>query len=168
MKAQPALSRVHVYDGTSSSSSGGNGRVPITLSAGSEDERPNGQSTGTSEAELRLHSADYVEARGILLPATDFLSQAVSAAEAQGSTTGDLLSLVGFYLEFLSGDSRSTVGLIRFGILITLSKQAAEAYMSLGNVSYTRTNEAYFRQALTYLRSTTVIPGYELPIHLQR
>ena len=40
--------------------------------------------------------------------------------------------------------------------------------MSLGNVSYTRTNEAYFRQALRYLRSTARIPGYELPTHLQR
>ena len=40
--------------------------------------------------------------------------------------------------------------------------------MSLGNVSYARTNEAYFRQALRYLRSTGRIPDYELPQHLQR
>lgn len=47
-------------------------------------------------------------------------------------------------------------------------RQAAEAYMSLGNVSYARTNEAYFRQALRYLRSTGRVPGYDLPLHLQR
>lgn len=94
MKAQPALSRIHVYDGTSSSSSGGNGPVPVTANPNLDDEQLNGQSTGTTEAELRLHTSDYVEARGILLPATDFLCQAVTAAESQGCITGDLLANV--------------------------------------------------------------------------
>ena len=96
MKAQPALSRIHVHDGTSSSSSGGNGPAPTASNSGLEDEQSNGQSSGTSEAELRLHTSDYVEARGILLPATDFLSQAVTAAESQGCITGNLLAKVSF------------------------------------------------------------------------
>ena len=94
MKAQPALSRIHVHDGTSSSSSGGNGRAPAATNSGLEEEQSNGNSTGTTEAELRLHTSDYVEARGILLPATDFLSQAVTAAESQGCISGNLLATV--------------------------------------------------------------------------
>ena len=105
MKAQPALSRIHVYDGTSSSSSGGNGPAPSTTNSGLEDEQVNGQSTGTTEAELRLHTSDYVEARGILLPATDFLSQAVTAAESQGCITGDLLATVSVLI--LLGNSQN-------------------------------------------------------------
>ncbi|KAK5243126.1 hypothetical protein LTR16_008094, partial [Cryomyces antarcticus] len=43
----------------------------------------------------------------------------------------------------------------------------AEAYMSLGNVSYTRINEQYFHQAISYLRMATNVPGYSLSPHLQ-
>jgi hypothetical protein len=46
--------------------------------------------------------------------------------------------------------------------------QAAEAYMSLGNVSYARVNEDYFRQAIHFLRRASDTPGFPLPSHLQR
>ena len=46
------------------------------------------------EAESRLHTADYVEARGILLPAVEYLRRAVEMARTQDKLTGDLLSLV--------------------------------------------------------------------------
>ena len=47
-------------------------------------------------------------------------------------------------------------------------KQAAEAYISLGNVSSDRINEQYFRQALYYLRRANEIPGYTLCTALQQ
>jgi hypothetical protein len=46
------------------------------------------------EAEERLYTADFVEARGILLPAIEYLQRAVNAARAQGNLTGPLLSTV--------------------------------------------------------------------------
>lgn len=39
--------------------------------------------------------------------------------------------------------------------------------MSLGNVSSSKSNSQYFQQALEYLRSASVLPGYALPLHLQ-
>ena len=38
--------------------------------------------------------------------------------------------------------------------------------MSLGNVTYTRVNEDYFRQAIYYLRRASNTPGYPLPAAL--
>jgi hypothetical protein len=38
--------------------------------------------------------SDYVEARGILLPAVEYLKRAVDAAHTQGKISGDLLSTV--------------------------------------------------------------------------
>ncbi|GME25415.1 uncharacterized protein LTHEOB_12329 [Neofusicoccum parvum] len=49
-----------------------------------------------------------------------------------------------------------------------LLEKAAEAYMSLGNVSYSRNSQQYFSQALRYLRMTSGISGYQLPEHLQQ
>lgn len=51
---------------------------------------------------------------------------------------------------------------------LTLFLQAAEAYMSLGNVSYSRNSHQYFNQALQYLRMASSIAGYQLPEHLQQ
>lgn len=51
-------------------------------------------SQGSEEAEQRLHTADYVEARGILLPAVDYFRQAVENARAGDSLTGPLLVAV--------------------------------------------------------------------------
>jgi hypothetical protein len=44
--------------------------------------------------------------------------------------------------------------------------QAAEANMSLGNVTSSRINDRYYRQAMAYLREASQIPGYCLPAHL--
>lgn len=69
-------------------------------SSSSSDEslysRPERRSTDRAivEAEQRLNTADYVEARGLLLAATECLQRAVIAARAQGSVTGALLSTV--------------------------------------------------------------------------
>lgn len=48
-----------------------------------------------AEHESRLYKSDYVDARGILLPAVDYLKRAVETARMQGTVTGDLLSIVG-------------------------------------------------------------------------
>jgi hypothetical protein len=48
------------------------------------------------EADTRAGTADYVEARGMLLPSTEYLQRAVVAAERTSTLTGELLSLVSF------------------------------------------------------------------------
>lgn len=47
-------------------------------------------------AALRLQTPTYVEVRALLVPATDYLAQAVEAADKQGAVTGDLLVMVSF------------------------------------------------------------------------
>lgn len=49
-----------------------------------------------------------------------------------------------------------------------LPSQAAEANMSLGNVSSSHGNERYFHAAIRYLRRASSIPGYVLSPYLQR
>ncbi|OJD30924.1 uncharacterized protein BKCO1_5400074 [Diplodia corticola] len=117
-RAQPSLAKIHAEEHGSSGSSRG--------------------SFGEQVSEARLHTASYVEARGVLSPASDYFARAVQAAYAEGCVTGDLL------------------------------EKAAEAYMSLGNVSYSRNSQQYFSQALQYLQMTSSIPGYQLPEHLQQ
>jgi len=46
------------------------------------------------KAEERLHEPDYVEARGLLLPATEYLQRGVYVATEQGVVTGYLLSTI--------------------------------------------------------------------------
>lgn len=46
------------------------------------------------EADARAHTADYVEARGTLIPAIDYLNRAVELADRDGRLTGELLSEV--------------------------------------------------------------------------
>lgn len=48
------------------------------------------------EADARAHTADYVEARGLLIPAVDYFSRAVATADGIGRLTGELLSEVSF------------------------------------------------------------------------
>ncbi|KAF7502651.1 hypothetical protein GJ744_005405 [Endocarpon pusillum] len=91
-----------------------------------------------AEANSWRHMANYVEARGTLVPATEYLTRAVNVAERNGVLRGQLLAL------------------------------AAEAYMSLGNVAYAPANEQYFRKALAYLRRASQIPGYTLSPYLRR
>ena len=48
-----------------------------------------------AEAEARLSTPHYFEARATLEPATDMLAAAVRAADQEGLPSGDLLCLVG-------------------------------------------------------------------------
>ena len=57
-----------------------------------DEERDVSQSI--AEANARLHTPDYVEARAILQPSTEYFSAAVRHAEQQGILDGGLLSLV--------------------------------------------------------------------------
>ncbi|MCJ1482231.1 hypothetical protein MMC06_002394 [Schaereria dolodes] len=91
-----------------------------------------------SRDENRIHTSDYVEARGLLRPALENLSRAVNIAETQGGADGPLLTL------------------------------AAEAYMHFGNVSHPQANEYYYRQALQYLREASQVLNYSLEPHLQQ
>jgi hypothetical protein len=68
-RAQPALARIHA-----------------------SQSRPSSESA--TEAERRVGTADYVEARGFLQPATEYLERAVAAASNQDATSGDLLAKV--------------------------------------------------------------------------
>ncbi|KAK7180745.1 hypothetical protein PSPO01_13187 [Paraphaeosphaeria sporulosa] len=130
-RAQKSLAKIHLSE-RSSTSSGGSQYVELSAS---EEDRQTKRSN--AEAECRLYMSDYVEARGVLLPAVEYLKHAVDTARTQDKITGELLST------------------------------AAEAYMSLGNVSSPKVNGQYFRQALEYLRSASELPGYALPLHLQ-
>jgi len=91
-------------------------------------------------AERHVQDPHYVEARGYLQPAVDFFSRAVKAADEVGETGGELLESVGL---------RSTT--IQLGHAEDFVK-AAEACMSLGNVSSTFVGQQYFTQAIRYLR----------------
>lgn len=90
-RAQPALTRIHRVDGSTSSSGGSSQWSAPSLTA-SEDERISAQAE--LEAERRAGSPDYVEAQGFLQPATEYLERAVAAAHAQHALSGDLLANV--------------------------------------------------------------------------
>jgi hypothetical protein len=111
------------------------------------------------QANARRHTADYVNSRGILIPATDYLARAVEAASSQGILRGQLLSLV--------SQPRAPCAIQQL-IGVSGYLQAADAYMSLGTVSYTPGNEQYFRQAVLYLRSASQLQGYTLSVSMQR
>jgi hypothetical protein len=70
--------------------------------------------------------------------------------------TGELLALVSLRISEWHPTNRAN------------NLQAAEAYMSLGNVSYSYVNERYFRQALIYLRRASQLPNYTLSPYLQQ
>ncbi|KAL1651432.1 hypothetical protein SLS58_000772 [Diplodia intermedia] len=70
----PSLAKIHADERGSSGSSRG--------------------SFGEQVSEARLHTAHYVEARGVLSPASDYFARAVQAAYAEGCVTGDLLEKV--------------------------------------------------------------------------
>lgn len=46
--------------------------------------------------------------------------------------------------------------------------QAAEAHMSLGNVTSSRIHDRYFQQAIAYLRQAAAMADYTLPTHQQQ
>ena len=58
----------------------------------SEEERQS--AAATADAERRSGTQDYVEAQGLLQPATEYLERAVAAATAQRALSGDLLATV--------------------------------------------------------------------------
>jgi len=154
-RSQILLARIHRLEGSSSSGSSGRpqswGEIPSYSS--SEEARDAGRAA--AEADARAHTADYVEARGRLIPAVDYFSRAVAAAERDGRLDGDILSEVSIFCGYIN--------------LTTLTDlcQAAEASMSLGNVSYSHSNEQHFHRAIRYLRRASQLPGYRLSVYLQ-
>lgn len=88
------------------------------------------------ETQESTNGADYVEARALLVPATDYLQSAVDAAREKGELTGHLLLT------------------------------ATEAFMSIGNVTSPKVNHVYFRQAMVYLRTAKGLNNYLLPLHM--
>ncbi|KAI6811353.1 hypothetical protein KC367_g4165 [Hortaea werneckii] len=129
-RAAPSLARIN----QSYSNISTNSRTAPPI-ASSEDE--NLTVAQLTDAERRVGLADYVEARGYLQAASEYLERAVAAAPAQRVLSGDLL--------------------------VT----AAEAYLSLGKVSSPRINERYFRRALQLLGAAAAIRGFTLSPDLQ-
>ncbi|KAG9188118.1 hypothetical protein G6011_02041 [Alternaria panax] len=126
LRAQKALSSIARTERNSFSSDTSNFRLLSSTTR------------GLVEAEQRLHQVVYIEARGLLLPATDYLQRAVYVATEQGVVTGHLLST------------------------------AAEAFMSLGNITSVMVNGRYFQQAIAYLRAARDTPNYFLSPHLEQ
>lgn len=114
-KAQYWLSKIHLEEGSSSGTE--------------EDDRIQ---------EKRRHTANYVEARAVLIPAVEFFGRAVQNSHIRQCLTGELLAL------------------------------RAEACMSLGNVSTLKNAQLQFKDAVTALKSAEKIPGYTLPSHLSQ
>lgn len=79
-RAQPSLARIHSTQGSSSSQ-----RSARTSS---------GVRESAAEAERRVGTADYVEARGFLQPATEYFERAVAAALTQDALSGELVAKV--------------------------------------------------------------------------
>lgn len=86
LRAQRSLARIH-HTEQNSLSSVGSQEQPLSAS---EEQRQINRSA--VEAEDRLHSSDYVEARGILLPAVEYFKHAVDAASARNVLDGNLLA----------------------------------------------------------------------------
>jgi hypothetical protein len=84
--------RVHAVEG-SSSSNGSRGSC-LWRSVSGEPE------CDEDETLRLLHTEDYVEARGILLPATDYLRLAVEEAVKVDDLDGDMMLVVRLYIHF--------------------------------------------------------------------
>ncbi|KAG8623473.1 hypothetical protein KVT40_008449 [Elsinoe batatas] len=130
-KAQSTLLRIHDEERSPTSSTGGSTGSWSPLHVDEAD----GETDSVREA--RLHSSEYVEARGLLEPAVEYLDRAVDVATTGNSLSAELLS------------------------------SAAEASMSLGNVSNPRSNERYFRKAVGLLRLARE-GGFELSHSLEQ
>jgi hypothetical protein len=107
-----------------------------------------------AETQERSNGAHYVEARTLLLPATDYLQRAVDAARAKQNMTAPLLLTVNAILS----TSRLTAN----------PAKAAEAFMSLGNVTSPRVQDDYFRQAILHLQAAKELDSHSLPLHMQQ
>ena len=86
-RAAPALTRINRNIAPSSSS-----RRSAPCIASSEDERLT--AAQIADAERRVGTADYVEARGLLQPAVEYLERAVATAPGQRALSGELLITV--------------------------------------------------------------------------
>ena len=85
-RAQQSLAKIHLAEHSSPSSHGSIGDCGHGNSGR--------QNKVAQEAEARISTSDYVEARAILFPAVEYFKSAVVAARAQGVLTGKLLSMV--------------------------------------------------------------------------
>lgn len=93
-RSQSVLARIHRTEGSSSSGSSGRPQSLPDRFAYSSSEEARDAERATAEADARAHTADYVEARGMLIPAVDYFSRAIEVAERAGLLTGELLSEV--------------------------------------------------------------------------
>lgn len=97
-RAQPTLARIQRQDSSSSSGgsqrSGGSQASPSSRRTASSAEQERQAAATAREAERKAGTADYVEARGFLQPATEYLDRAVAAAGSQRVLSGDLLATV--------------------------------------------------------------------------
>ena len=155
-RAQPALARIQRSERSSTRSGSSSSRHTLPNGTATPNARQV-QQAAAADTERRVGSPDFVEARGLLQPATEYLDRAVAAASMQQAITGNLLAVV-------------STGLVCVGLhsMVLTWEQTAEAYMFFGNVSSPRTNEATFRRALQLLRAATLIPDYTLCRHLQQ
>jgi len=100
-KAQRSLARINAEESSSSSSSAGTTRRPNsdpTNTTRTEEVRRTSRTRRDQDAETRLHSEEYVEARGLLLPAIEYLTRAVEEGDRQGTTDGSLFVTVSLSL----------------------------------------------------------------------
>ena len=97
-KAQPTLARIHEREARSPSSSGSGRRSGSDYrnSNGEYDSEP-AQIEADTEADARVGSPEYIEARTILQPATEYLDRAVTAMNQQRIQDGSLLTLVSLF-----------------------------------------------------------------------
>lgn len=91
LRSQTSLAKIQLEEG--SSSTGTCSDEDWSTSYDSFDETAD-FIHATTEANARRHTSDYVEARGTLIPATEYFTRAVNLAERQGGLGGHLLSLV--------------------------------------------------------------------------
>lgn len=91
-RAQPLLATIHREEGGSSSSGSSSRSRP------SMESNTDGDTNWREDAERRVGTSRYVEARGYLEPATDYLEQAVRAATSQQLLSGHLLATVSIFL----------------------------------------------------------------------
>jgi hypothetical protein len=91
-RAQRTLARIHHEEGADSSSGGSSQAGDIEDLVTLEDDAE--WEIVPPHPDPRRQGPLYVEARGYLQPAVDFFTRAVQSADADDTTTGDLLAAV--------------------------------------------------------------------------
>ncbi|OAL17501.1 hypothetical protein AYO22_11633 [Fonsecaea multimorphosa] len=133
-RSQSVLARIHRTEGSSSSGSSGRPQSLSERLSYSTAEESRDAERATAEADARAHTPDYVEARGMLIPAVDYFSRAVDVAERDGELAGELLSEVRtisslVHLSARSPHAKFETERLTYNGFTTL--QAAEANMML-------------------------------------